>query len=80
MIPDDTNEQLRGNGPAVSEEKFSLSYDFTPKEVVVLAKYFRENQAQLPDGLERFYKALEDSVYNSLSLEEVRNFYSRKKL
>ena len=55
---------------------FSLNYSFTSKEIAILAKYFRENQTNLPEGLEHFYKALEDSVYKSLSLEEFRNFYS----
>ncbi|MBO4858220.1 MAG: hypothetical protein J5527_06870 [Treponema sp.] len=58
------------------KDGFSLTYSFTSKEIAVLAKYLRENQTKLPEGLEHFYKAMEDSVYNSLSLEEVRNFYS----
>ena len=59
-----------------AKDSFRLTYSFTSKEIAILAKYLRENQTNLPEGLEHFYKALEDSVYNSLSLEEVRNFYS----
>jgi UPF0755 protein len=33
-------------------------------------------QEELPEGLEIFYKTLEDSIYNCLSLEEVKRFYS----
>ena len=58
------------------EKKFTLSYNFTSNEVAALAKFLRDNQEVLPDGLEYFYKALEDSVYKSLSLDEVKKFYS----
>lgn len=62
--------------PLNNEEKFSLSYNFSSKEIAVLAKFLREKEKDLPEGLEHFYKALEDSVYNCLSIEEVKNFYS----
>jgi len=55
---------------------FKLTYNFSSAEISALAKFLRDNQARLPKGLEIFYKSLEDAVYNSLSLEEVRNFYS----
>ena len=58
------------------EKKYTLSYNFTSKEVAALAKFLRDNQENLPEGLEYFYKALEDSIYKSLTLEEVKNFYS----
>ena len=58
------------------QKQFSLSYNFTSQEVAVLAKFLRDHEESLPAGLEYFYKALEDSVYNSLSLDEVRKFYS----
>ncbi|MBP5602828.1 MAG: hypothetical protein J6X78_08890 [Treponema sp.] len=58
------------------EKKFSLSYNFTSQEVAVLAKFLRDNEEKMPAGLELFYKALEDSVYKSLSLDEVKKFYS----
>lgn len=58
------------------EKKYTLSYNFTSKEVACLAKFLRDNQESLPEGLEYFYKALEDSIYKSLTLEEVKNFYS----
>ena len=72
MIPSD------GLIAAVPKETdgFKLTYNFTSKEIAVLAKYMRNHQAELPEGIELFYKALETSVYNCLSLEEVRNFYS----
>ena len=60
----------------VPEKNFSLSYNFTSQEVAALAKFLRDNEEKMPSGLEYFYKALEDSVYNSLSLDEVKKFYS----
>ena len=58
------------------KKDFSLSYNFTSEEVAGLAKFLRDNQETLPSGLEYFYKALEDAVYKSLSLDEVKKFYS----
>ena len=58
------------------EKKFTLSYNFTSKEVAGLANFLRDNQEALPEGLEYFYKSLEDAVYKSLSLDEVKKFYS----
>ena len=61
-----------------NEEKkeFKLTYSFSTEEIAILARFMRDYQAQLPKGLENFYKSLEDSIYNCLSLEEVKNFYS----
>ena len=53
-----------------------LEYSFSKKELFLLAKYLRTKQEELPEGLELFYKTLEDSIYNCLSLEEVKRFYS----
>ena len=72
MIPSD----VQNENTHKETDGFKLTYSFTSKEIAVLAKYLRDNQSNLPEGLERFYKALEDSVYTCLSLEEVRNFYS----
>ena len=56
--------------------EFKLTYNFNSDEIALLAKFLRDNQERMPKGLEKFYKALEDCVYNSLSLEEARLFYS----
>ena len=53
-----------------------LDYSFSKKELFLLAKFLRQKQEELPEGLEIFYKTLEDTIYNTLSLEEVRKFYS----
>ena len=53
-----------------------LTYNFTKKELFLLAKFLRVKEDELPLGLETFCKTLEDSVYNSLSIQEVRRFYS----
>ena len=57
-------------------ENFKLTYNFTSREIAILAKFFRDCQDKLPEGLETFSKSLEDSIYNTLSLEEARLFYS----
>ena len=53
-----------------------LNYSFSKNELYLLAKFLRRKQEELPKGLENLYKTLEDSIYNSLSLEEVKRFYS----
>ncbi len=53
-----------------------LDYSFSKKELFLLAKFLRQKQEELPAGLETFTKVLEDTIYNTLSLEEVRRFYS----
>ncbi len=59
-----------------NEDITILDYSFSKKEVFVLAKFLRQKQEELPEGLELLYKTLEDSVYNCMSLEEVKRFYS----
>ena len=53
-----------------------LDYSFSKKELFLLARYLRKKQEELPQGLEVFYKSLEDAIYNTLSLEEEKKFYS----
>lgn len=59
-----------------SDKEFSLTYTFSSKEIALLAKFLREKENEVPAGLENLTKALEDSVYKCLSLEEVSRFYS----
>lgn len=59
-----------------NEDITILEYSFSKKELFLLAKYLRTKQEELPEGLEIFCKTLEDSIYNCLSLEEVKRFYS----
>jgi len=59
-----------------NEDITVLDYSFSKKELFILAKFLRNKQEELPEGLETLYKTLEDSIYNSLSLEEVKRFYS----
>ena len=61
--------------PLDNEDIEILSYNFTKKEMFLLAKFLRKKEEELPLGLEAFCKTLEDSVYNSLSIQEVRKFY-----
>jgi hypothetical protein len=57
-------------------QNFNFSYNFDSEETAKLAKFFRENQERLPNGLEKFSKALEDAVYHGLSLEQARKFFT----
>lgn len=59
-----------------NEDIEALDYTFSKKELFLLAKFLRVKQEELPEGLEPFYKALEDSIYNTMSLDEVKRFYS----
>lgn len=59
-----------------NEDSSVLEYNFTKKEVFLLAKFLRKNEEKMPAGLESFYHILEDSTYNILTLEEVKQFYS----
>ncbi len=59
-----------------NEDITTLEYSFSKKELFLLARYLRTKQEELPEGLEIFYKTLEDSIYNCMSLEEVKRFYS----
>ena len=59
-----------------NEDISVLEYHFSKKELFLLAKFLRQNEEKLPDGLESFYHVLEDSIYNTLSLDEVKRFYS----
>lgn len=59
-----------------NEDLTVLDYSFSKKELYLLAKYLRTKQEELPEGLENFYKSLEDSIYNFMSLDEVKRFYS----
>ncbi len=61
----------------LDNEDFTVfEYSFSKKELFLLAKYLRKKQEELPEGLETFYRSLEDSIYNTMSLEEVKRFYS----
>ena len=62
----------------IENEKKSLesTYTFNSEEISLLAKLLREKQEILPLGLEKFYNELQDTIYNSLSLEEAKKLYS----
>lgn len=54
----------------------SLDYHFNEKEILLLARFFRKNQEQIPDGLLDFSMKIERTVYNSMSIAEAQAFYS----
>lgn len=59
-----------------SIENLSLSYDFSPSEIASLALFFRKNQDILPEELNNFSIILEKKIYETLSIEEIKRFYS----
>ncbi|MBQ9281056.1 MAG: hypothetical protein IJ207_02530 [Treponema sp.] len=56
--------------------EFSLSYNFTEREIRNLAKFLRNNQESLPDALIPFATKVERAVYDSMSIDEAEAFYS----
>jgi len=68
------------NDPQLNSEKtndnYFLTYSFTSDEVCKLAKFLREKELELPEGLENFKLSLEKAIYNNLTLEEAKRFYS----
>lgn len=58
------------------EKQVKLTYSFSAKEIGLLAKFLREKETEIPHGLENFAKSIENSVYDSLTLDEVKRFYS----
>lgn len=59
-----------------NEDMTVLDYSFSKKELFLMAKFLRQKQEEIPPGLESFCRVLEDSIYNNMSLEEVKKFYS----
>lgn len=59
-----------------TDPNYFLTYSFSAKEVAILARFFREQEDNLPAGLENFSQSLEKSIYNNLTIEEAKRFYS----
>ncbi len=59
-----------------AESQISLDYHFTEREIRILARFFRNHQEQIPDGLLDFSMKIERVVYSSMSIGEAEAFYS----
>ena len=59
-----------------AESRISLDYHFTEREIRILARFFRNHQEQIPDGLLDFSMKIERVVYSSMSIGEAEAFYS----
>ncbi len=59
-----------------SKNTVSLDYHFTEREIMILARFFRNHQDQIPDGLLDFSMKIEKVVYSSMSIGEAEAFYS----
>lgn len=59
-----------------NKELYFLTYSFTSEEVCLLAKFLRDKQKDLPAGLDNFNMSLERAIYNNLTIEEAKRFYS----
>ena len=53
-----------------------LTYDFSKRELRILARMLRKHQDKIPEGLEDFASAVERAIYNSMSIDEAEAFYS----
>ena len=49
-------------GDLEAKNDFKLTYNFTSNEISVLAKFLRDNQADLPKGLENFASRVRGNV------------------
>ena len=58
------------------QNELSLDYHFNEHEIRLLAKFFRNNQEKLPDGLLDFSAKIERAIYTSMSIAEAQAFYS----
>lgn len=61
---------------STSEPALSLDYSFNEREIKILARFFRQNQGKLPEGLEDFARQIELLIYQKMSIDEVEKFYS----
>ena len=57
-------------------EDLDLTYHFSKQELRILARFIRQHQTQIPEGLEDFAAAVEKAMYNSMSVDEAEVFYS----
>jgi len=58
------------------EKQLSLEYSFSPREIIILARFFRQKQTEIPEGLTDFMTAVEKTIYSSMSIQEAERFYS----
>ncbi len=59
-----------------NKNRISLDYHFTEREIRILARFFRNHQEEIPDGLLDFSMKVERVVYSSMSIGEAEAFYS----
>ena len=64
------------NGTAKHSDCFAFEYSFNRKEFLVLAKFLRNCQDKVPVDLENFVTKVEQTVYSSMTINEVEKFYS----
>lgn len=58
-----------------SIKSLSFEYKFTSSEVAALAKFLRVRSLDIPDELLNFTRAVEDAVYDTMSIQEAEHFY-----
>ncbi len=61
---------------AYNHGELKLDYSFNSEEIYFLAMLLRKNESELPDALTKFCKTIEQTVYNSMSIDEALKFYS----
>lgn len=50
-------------------------YSFSSQEILVLAKFFRQNQDKIPLELFDFSQFIEKEIYNNLTLDQIGEFF-----
>lgn len=58
------------------ENSGSFEYNFSGREIKLLARFLRKNQPQIPAGLENFSRKVELYIYSLMSIDEVEKFFS----
>lgn len=53
-----------------------FNYNFTNEELKKLAFFFRKYDSLLPSEIDNFKDAVEDYIYNSMSIDEAEVFFN----
>ncbi|MBQ7367797.1 MAG: hypothetical protein IJW57_11320 [Spirochaetaceae bacterium] len=57
------------------KDQLTFTYTFTPQETAILARFIRWQG--LPDGLERFSAMVIDTMYNSMTIHDMEQFFKK---
>ena len=63
-----------------NEPSPGFNYGFSEEEIKLLARLLRNNQSEIPPGLEIFSRKVELYIYNLMTIDEVEKFYGDRNL